>query len=136
MKNQQLRDIFEQMADVMEILGEDRFRVNTYRKVARVISDCPKDVATLAAEGKLQELPGVGKSSSSKINEFVHGGVIKAHQELLARIPPGLLDMLKIPGFGPMAPLLHWSFSDDGSFVNLWLAILIGSSPELVSIGK
>ena len=43
------------MADIMEILGEDRFRVNTYRKVARVISDYPQDVATLASEGKLQD---------------------------------------------------------------------------------
>ena len=108
MKNQQLRDIFEQMADVMEILGEDRFRVNTYRKVARVISDCPKDVATLAAEGKLQELPGVGKSSAVKINEFVHAGAIKAHRELLARIPPGLLDMLRISGFGPKGVAAVW----------------------------
>lgn len=108
MKNKQLRDIFDQMADIMEILGEDHFRVNTYRKVARVILDCPRDVAVLAADGKLQELPGVGKSSAQKINEFVHRGSIQAHQDLLGRIPPGLLDMLRIPGFGPKGVSAVW----------------------------
>ena len=83
MRNQQLSDIFKEMADIMEILGEDRFRINSYRKVARVIHDCAKDVAVLAAEGNLQELPGVGKSSAAKINEFVHGGTIEAHRQLL-----------------------------------------------------
>jgi len=135
MKNQQLRDIFEQMADVMEILGEDRFRVNTYRKVARVISDSPKDVATLAAEGKLQELPGVGKSSSAKINEFVHGGVIKAHQELLAKIPPGLLDMLKVPGFGPKGVAAVWKNLKVETLADLQRVIEDKSLEELPGFG-
>ena len=86
MRNEQLSGIFEEMAVVMEILGEDRFRINTYRKVARVIHDCAKDVAVLAGEGKLQELAGVGKSSAEKINEFVHGGTIGLHRDLLKKI--------------------------------------------------
>ncbi|KPK75779.1 MAG: hypothetical protein AMJ79_09725 [Phycisphaerae bacterium SM23_30] len=108
MRNEQLSDIFEEMADIMEILGEDRFRINSYRKVARVIHDCVKDVSVLAGAGKLQELPGVGKSSAEKINEFVHAGTIKAHRDLLKKIPPGLLEMLKIPGMGPKGAAAVW----------------------------
>jgi DNA polymerase (family 10) len=108
MRNQQLSDIFSEMADIMEILGEDHFRINTYRKVARVIHDCPKDVASLVSDGNLQELPGVGKSSAEKINEFVHSGTIHAHRQLLRQIPPGLLDMLKIPGLGPKGVAAIW----------------------------
>ena len=112
MRNKQLSDIFSEMADIMEILAEDHFRINTYRKVARVIQDCPKDVAGLAAEGQLQELPGVGKSSAEKINEFVHTGIIPAHRQLLQKIPPGLLEMLRIPGLGPKGVAAIWKGLD------------------------
>ena len=61
MKNAILSELFDQMADIMEILGEDRFRINTYRKVARIISDMPTDVEALLATGKLAEIPGIGK---------------------------------------------------------------------------
>jgi len=108
MRNQQLSDIFNQMADIMEILGEDHFRISSYRKVARVIGDCAQDVATLAAENSLQELPGIGKASAEKINEFVHRGSITAHRDLLKKIPPSLLDLLKIPGLGPKGVTAVW----------------------------
>ncbi|MBN1846905.1 MAG: DNA polymerase/3'-5' exonuclease PolX [Sedimentisphaerales bacterium] len=108
MTNQRLSDLFEQMADIMEILDEDRFRIATYRKVARAIADCPQDVAQLAAQGRPIELAGVGKSSLQKIHEFVHHGAVQAHQDLLGRIPPGLLELLNIPGFGPKSAAAVW----------------------------
>ena len=108
MPNQQITDIFNQMANIMEIIGEDHFRVATYRKVARVIHDCPNDIAAMATENTLQNLPGIGKSSAAKINEFVHHGAIQAHQQLLKKIPAGLLDLLKIPGVGPKGVAIMW----------------------------
>ncbi|KPK37233.1 MAG: hypothetical protein AMJ65_15060 [Phycisphaerae bacterium SG8_4] len=101
MTNKLLRAIFDQMADVMEILGEDRFRVNSYRKVARLIGDIPTDVEILLAAGKLAKMAGIGKSSLAKIEEFVKTGEIIAHRDLLAKIPPGLPELLNIPGLGP-----------------------------------
>jgi len=101
MKNAILTELFEQMSDIMEILGEDRFRINSYRKVARVISDMPTDIETLLATGQLAETPGIGKSSLAKIQEFVKTGTITAHRELLSKIPPTLLELLTIPGLGP-----------------------------------
>ena len=101
MGNTSLSAIFSQMADVMEILGEDRFRVNSYRTVARVIEEMPTDVAVLLETGDLAKTPGIGKSSLAKIEEFVKTGTIQAHQELLARIPRTLLDLLTVPGVGP-----------------------------------
>jgi DNA polymerase (family 10) len=101
MSNATLSAIFDQMADVMEILGEDRFRVNSYRKVARVIGEMPTDVQVLLENGQLGETPGIGKSTLAKIEEFVKTGAITAHQELLGRIPPTLLELLSIPGVGP-----------------------------------
>src|SRR5512146_888699 len=101
MSNATLSAIFDQMADVMEILGEDRFRVNSCRKVARVIGEMPTDAGVLLENGGLADTPGIGKSTLAKIEEFVKTGVIKAHQELLARLPPGLPELLRIPGVGP-----------------------------------
>jgi DNA polymerase (family 10) len=101
MENATLSAIFDQMADVMEILGEDVFRVNTYRKVARIIGEMGTDVRVLLEDGRLAETPGIGKSTLAKIEEFVRTGTIKAHQEWLARIPTSLLELLRIPGVGP-----------------------------------
>jgi len=101
MENAVLSAIFEQMADIMEILGEDRFRINSNRKVARVIEDMPTDVEDLLAGGQLAKVPGIGKSSLAKIEEFIKTGAITAHQELLAKIPTELLELLNIPGVGP-----------------------------------
>jgi len=101
MKNASISELFSEMVDVMEILGEDPFRINSYRKVARVIGDMPTDVEEMFATGKLAEMPGVGKSSLAKIEEFIKTGKITAHQELLKKIPQTLLELLKIPGVGP-----------------------------------
>ncbi|MHC4061642.1 MAG: DNA polymerase/3'-5' exonuclease PolX [Planctomycetota bacterium] len=101
MKNAVLSELFEQMADIMEILGEDRFRINTYRRVARLISEMPTDVEELLASGRLAKTPGIGKSSLAKIEEFVKTGTITAHRELLRKIPSTLLELLTIPGVGP-----------------------------------
>ncbi|OHB82640.1 MAG: hypothetical protein A2Z38_01615, partial [Planctomycetes bacterium RBG_19FT_COMBO_48_8] len=101
MENAVLSAIFDQMADIMEILGEDRFRINSNRKVARVIEDIPTDVEYLLASGQLAKVPGIGKSSLAKIEEFTKTGTITAHQELLKKIPPEQLELLNIPGVGP-----------------------------------
>ena len=108
MLNQQISDIFAEMADIMEILAEDPFRINTYRKVSRIISDSSQDIASLAAAGTLEEIPGIGKSTAAKIHEFVHTGKIEAHQDLLKKIPSGLLELLKIPGIGPKGVASLW----------------------------
>jgi len=101
MENATLSAIFDQMADIMEILGEDRFRINSYRTVARAIAEMPTDVSVLFESGRLAETPGIGKSSLAKIEEFIKTGAIGAHQELLTKIPPSLLELLSIPGVGP-----------------------------------
>ncbi|MGE5294839.1 MAG: DNA polymerase/3'-5' exonuclease PolX [Solirubrobacterales bacterium] len=101
MENATLSAIFGQMADIMEILGEDKFRINSYRTTSRVLSEMPADAAVLLANGTLAETPGIGKSTLAKIEEFVKTGRITAHQELLAKIPTTLLGLLGIPGVGP-----------------------------------
>ena len=135
MRNQQIGDIFNEMADIMEILGEDHFRINTYRKVARVIHDCPQDVSELAAQEELRSLPGIGESSAGKINEFVLHGTIQAHEKLLEKIPPKLLDLLKIPGFGPKGVAAVWKKLNVESIADLRRVIDDQSLEELPGFG-
>jgi len=100
-KNHELAQVFDQIADLMEITGEDPFRVNSYRKVARVLEDLPEDVEQIAAEGKLTALPGIGKGSAERIEQYLKTGKIHVHEELLAKVPASLLQLLRIPGMGP-----------------------------------
>jgi hypothetical protein len=127
MKNTILSELFDQMVDIMEILGEDRFRINTYRRVARIISDMPTDVETLLATGQLAKTPGVGKSSLAKIEEFIKTGTITAHQQLLTKIPPTLLELLTIPGVGPKGVKAVYENLKVTTIVELKRAIKTGS---------
>jgi DNA polymerase (family 10) len=135
MRNAVLSELFDQMADIMEILGEDRFRINTYRRVARIISDIPTDVETLLATGQLAKIPGVGKSSLAKIEEFVKTGAITAHRQLLTKIPPSLLELLTIPGMGPKGVKAVYENLKVTTIAKLKGAIKSGSLAQLPGFG-
>ena len=135
MKNAILSELFDQMADIMEILGEDRFRINSYRKVARVIGDIPTDVESLLTTGQLAKIPGIGKSSLAKIEEFVKTDTIIAYQQLLTRIPPELLKLLTIPGMGPKGVKAVYERLNVTSITELKDAIETGSVAGLPGFG-
>ncbi len=136
MKNAILSAIFDQMADIMEILGEDRFRINSYRKVSRAIGELPTDVAVLLENGRLAQTPGIGKSSLAKIEEFVESNRITAHEELLERIPPSLLELLNIPGMGPKGVKAVYEGLGVEGVDDLKKAIEDGSLAELPGFGE
>ena len=135
MKNTVLSEVFNQMADIMEILGEDYFRINSYRKVARIIADMPTDIEPLLESGQLAKTPGIGKSSLAKIEEFIKTGTITAHQQLLTKIPPTLLELLTIPGVGPKGVKAVYDKLNVTSIAELKDAIKIGSLAQLAGFG-
>jgi DNA polymerase (family 10) len=136
MKNAVLSELFAQIADIMEILGEDRFRINTYRKVARIISEMPTDVEQMLAADQLAKTPGIGKSSLAKIEEFVKTGAIIAHQQLLTKIPPDLLELLAIPGMGPKGVKAVYENLNVTGIADLSRAIEDGSLAKLPGFGE
>ena len=96
--NARIAEQFEEIAQMLELLGEDRFRVNAHAKAARTIGDLAQDVASLAPAGDdkalhaaLTSLDGVGKKVADKIVEFVRTGDMAEHRELRERVPQGLL---------------------------------------------
>ncbi|NQT02491.1 MAG: DNA polymerase/3'-5' exonuclease PolX [Planctomycetes bacterium] len=135
MQNSILSEIFNEMADIMEILGEDRFRINSNRKVGRVIGDIGMDIEILLATGELAKVPGIGKSSLAKIEEFIKAGKIAAHQELLKKIPPKLLELLRVPGMGPKGVKAVYEKLNVKSIAELKGAIKSGSFAKLPGFG-
>ncbi|MBA7567519.1 DNA polymerase/3'-5' exonuclease PolX [subsurface metagenome] len=123
------------MADIMEILGEDRFRINTYRKVGRIIGDMPIGVETMLATEELAKIPGIGKSSVAKIEEFVKTGQVTVHQQLLTKIPSQLLELLTIPGMGPKGVKAVYEKLNVTNIAELKKVIKSGSLAKLPGFG-
>ena len=137
MNNEQIAAVFEEMADVMEILGEDRFRINSYRKVARVLAETAEDVAALAEANELESLPGVGKGTAGRIAELLETGKLAQHEELLGRIPTGLPALLTIQGLGPKTVGKLWKHGQVESLDDLKAALSQSPSPleEIEGLG-
>ncbi len=103
MTNQEIATVFRRLADLME-LGEDNpFKLRAYRTAAETIEDTTTPLAEMFEAGgvaRLRELPGVGEAISKKIVELVETGTFKAYEEIKARIPETVLDLLKVEGVG------------------------------------
>lgn len=108
MKNGEIARIFEELADLLEYEGESVFKLNAYRKGARVVRDLTEDIEAVAREGRLKELSGIGDALAKKILEYVETGRMSRYEEARAAVPPGILDIMRLPGLGPKtAALLH-----------------------------
>jgi DNA polymerase (family 10) len=92
--------IFREIADLLEIKGENPFKIRAYRTAADTVSDSGEAVAALALEDR-RRLPGFGKDLAAKLTELIETGEIAYHRELLAEFPPTVLDILKLQGVGP-----------------------------------
>jgi DNA polymerase (family 10) len=100
--NSDIADIFNKLADTLEIEGANEFRVRAYRNAARVVNDLPQAIATMIGRGEsLLALPGIGKDLEGKIKEIVETGALSQLTEEEKRLPPGLRALMKIGGLGP-----------------------------------
>ena len=109
MKNKEIAQIFSRIADLMEILGEDRFRVGSYRKASRTVGELVEPIEEIASAGELQKIPGVGKGTAGRIEQYLRTGKVAILDELLAKVPPELPDMLAIAGLGPRTAARLWT---------------------------
>ncbi len=100
MKNKEIAGLFDRIADALEIKGELGFRVVAYRKAARILDDMTEDVEAVAAEDRLDAVPGIGKGLADHIKEYLKTGGMKPHRAAMKGIPETLLDLLEIQGLG------------------------------------
>lgn len=100
MRNQEIAKIFNEIADILEIKGDNPFRIRAYRRAAQNIDGLAKDLAEMSVED-LIKVPGVGTDLAEKIREYVNTGGMRSYDKLRNEVPSGLVDLLSVPGLGP-----------------------------------
>ena len=114
MNNAEIARRFYRLSALMEIRGDDPFRLRSYRNAAEAIEVWPtplKEIAEKEGMAGLQEIPGVGKAIAGKVIELLDRGTFEAWERLTAETPETVLDLTEIPGIGPKtAALLHQRF--------------------------
>ena len=100
MKNQEVARIFNDIADLLEIKGDNPFRIRAYRRAALNIEGLSKDVSQTSKD-ELLKIPGIGQDLAGKIGEYTETGRIQAYEDLKKEVPGGLSALLSIPGLGP-----------------------------------
>src|SRR6201982_3142024 len=110
MDNKAIANLLYETADLLEIDGQDSFRVRSYRNAAEAIEARPQQIADLIQEPKkLLEIQGIGKGMQANLLQLFKEGRIEAHTELLKKYRPSMLELLKIQGLGPKTIALIWS---------------------------
>jgi DNA polymerase (family 10) len=110
MENPEVAQLFDEVADLLELQSANPFRIRAYRNAARTIRDLPRSLAELVRDNgkKLAELPGIGDDLAGKIQTIVATGDLPLRIELCQQVPAGLRDLLRLPGCGPKrVQLLH-----------------------------
>ncbi|MFG2194127.1 DNA polymerase/3'-5' exonuclease PolX [Streptomyces sp. NPDC048639] len=117
--NENVEALLQEYADLVLITGGDAFKARAYEKAARAIGGYHADVSTLDAEG-LREIPNVGKSIADKVLEYLRTGIMPSVEEVRARIPAGVRELMSIPTLGPKKAM------------TLYEDLRISSVPELL----
>ena len=134
--NREIADIFDTIADMLQLKGEIIHRIMAYRRVATSIREYPRDLRAVAAEDKLQDIDGVGKVIEEKIREMLDTGHLRFYDELKAEIPPGVVDILRINGVGPKKAMTFYKDLGIQSVEELKAAIEEGKIAKLPGMGE
>ena len=133
--NQELADLFASLAALMELKGENQFKVIAFAKVGRIIRESNIDFRKCMEEGTLCDVEGIGKSSQQIIEEYINSGKSTVLEEISAEIPKGLVPLMQIEGLGPKTISLLWKERNITSLEALEKSIADGSLAGVKGIG-
>ncbi|MDP8217791.1 MAG: DNA polymerase/3'-5' exonuclease PolX [Candidatus Theseobacter exili] len=137
MENKQIADVLSEIADILDILGENSFRIRSYRSASRTIEDAPVRIYDLIKDGaSIEGLPGIGKAISGKVEEIVNTGTCKKREELREQVPCKVSELLKIEGLGPKKVKLLYEQMNVDSVDSLEKLIKDGKIHELDGMGE
>ena len=134
MDNRALAAVFAQIADLLEIKGENAFKIRAYRSAAETIAEHPDQVSRLEPQ-QLRELPGIGKDLAAKIRELADTGDCAYQRELLEQFPPTILDLLRLQGVGPKTVALLYGTLNIRSIEELTAAAREGRLRSIKGMG-
>jgi len=135
MKNSEIARVFADIADLLELKGENVFKIRAYQRAVRSIEHLPVELEQLVTEEKLREVPGVGEAIAKKITELVTTGKLDYYEKLKAEFPEGISTLLDIPGIGPKTAMLLSSELGIRSADELEAAIVGGQVARLYRMG-
>jgi DNA polymerase (family X) len=136
MKNEDLARVFGEIADFLELADENTYRVIAYRNAERELRSTGYDLPALLAAGEpLPKMPGIGPELSAKIREIFDTGTSKTLEKLRKDYPPGILDLLRLPGVGPKRVRLFYDKLGVGSLDELERAVRTGRLRALGGFG-
>ncbi|WP_369414563.1 DNA polymerase/3'-5' exonuclease PolX [Corallococcus soli] len=127
--------VLRDMSLLLQLQGETGFRVRAYDIAADRIANLPQDLGAIVTEGRLQDLQGIGPGLAEKLSELVKTGRMSAFEELKARFPAGLLELMKLPDVGPKKVAVLWKELQVGSVEDLERACQEGRVRELKGFG-
>jgi DNA polymerase (family 10) len=136
MTNQQLADIFTRIGDMLEIKGEVIYKILAYRKAADSLSNLGRDVNDYWREGKLTEIPGVGKAIAEKIDELLSTGKLEFLEKLKQEVPESLVEELQVPDLGSKKVALFWKELGVTNLAELEAAARAGKLRSLPGMGE
>ncbi len=137
LENKSIADIFTEIADILDIQGENPFRIRSYRNAARTVGDMSESLQDLVKTGRnLEEIPGIGKSIHEKIVEIVKTGKCQSLEELKKKTPPGLTELLRLEGLGPKKVKLLYDGLGVDSVDRLEKAAQAGRLKDLPGMGE
>jgi DNA polymerase (family 10) len=99
--NYEIARIFSQIADLMEVREDNPFKVRAYRKAAETIEGLTESLEAIASRGELEKIPNIGKAIAEKIGDICRTGTTPLYEELRAKVPAGLVEVMAVPGIGP-----------------------------------
>lgn len=100
MQTEQIADVLDEMGNLLEIKGENPFRCRAYHNAADALRGVTGNVSNMIADGTLDEIPGIGTAMHAKIAQLATSGQCNEYETLKRDVPPGLLDLLRVPGLG------------------------------------
>ena len=136
MKNRELASLFQKMADILEFKGDNPFKINTYRKSARILNDLTTDIEEVVRSESLQNIPGIGKGTADKIVEYLETGTIATFDQVRKGIGDELIALLGIQSLGPKTVALLHKELEINSLEDLKRAIADERITELPGMGK
>ncbi len=136
MNNSQVAEVFENIADLLELKGEIPFKVRAYRRAAQAIEHLPQEIAQLRREDKLRTIPGVGEAIAKKVQELVDTGKLAYYENLRGEFPEGVLKLMEVPGIGPKTAARLYKELGITSVDALEQAILSGQVASLPRLGE
>ena len=108
MTNREIAELLKRIGDMLDILGENRFKVLAYRRAAENLINLGQDIHTYWQAGTLQEIPGIGQAIADKVDELLTTGSLEFYERLQDEVPSGVVSLLEIPEVGPKTAKLLW----------------------------